>query len=256
LIAAYKSGSSPVAVFILEKLQGADVLTYLATKHEYSEQTVATIVSQILDGLQYLHWRGLCHLDLQPDNVVMSAVRSVQVKLIDLGSAHRVTKMGTKVPVLGHLDYISPEVLNEEPAFPQTDIWTVGVLTYVMLSGVVPFKGQDENETRQNISFVRYRFEHLYKEISQEGTRFLMLLFKRQPNKRPSAEECHENRWLLPTEFMIKKRERAIFLGNRLKEYSTEYHHEKAELAQDITSKLGGKFSRSHSIQEELLTAP
>ncbi|XP_068917953.1 obscurin isoform X7 [Tenebrio molitor] len=256
LFAAYKSGSSPVAVFILEKLQGADVLTYLATKHEYSEQTVATIVSQILDGLQYLHWRGLCHLDLQPDNVVMSAVRSVQVKLIDLGSAHRVTKMGTKVPVLGHLDYISPEVLNEEPAFPQTDIWTVGVLTYVMLSGVVPFKGQDENETRQNISFVRYRFEHLYKEISQEGTRFLMLLFKRQPNKRPSAEECHENRWLLPTEFMIKKRERAIFLGNRLKEYSTEYHHEKAELAQDITSKLGGKFSRSHSIQEELLTAP
>jgi serine/threonine protein kinase len=186
----------------------------------------------------------------------MSAVRSVQVKLVDLGSAHRVTKMGTKVPVLGHLDYISPEVLNEEPAFPQTDIWTVGVLTYVMLSGVVPFKGQDENETRQNISFVRYRFEHLYKEISQEGTRFLMLLFKRQPNKRPSAEECHENRWLLPTEFMIKKRERAIFLGNRLKEYSTEYHHEKAELAQDITSKLGGKFSRSHSIQEELLTAP
>jgi serine/threonine protein kinase len=130
--------------------------------------------------------------------------------------------------------FSAPEVLNEEPAFPQTDIWTVGVLTYVMLSGVVPFKGQDENETRQNISFVRYRFEHLYKEISQEGTRFLMLLFKRQPkyfflrnrefsfdrlcfSKRPSAEECHENRWLLPTEFMIKKRERAIFLGNRLK---------------------------------------
>ncbi|XP_064214163.1 obscurin isoform X6 [Tribolium castaneum] len=256
LIAAYKSSASPVAVFILEKLQGADVLTYLAAKHEYTEQTVATIVSQVLDGLQYLHWRGLCHLDLQPDNVVMAGVRSVQVKLVDLGAAHRVTKLGTKVPIVGHLDYMSPEVLNEEPAFPQTDIWTVGVLTYIMLSGVTPFKGVDENETKQNITFVRYRFEHLYKEITQESTRFLMLLFKRQPNKRPSAEECHENRWLLPTDYMIKKRERAVFLGNRLKEYSSEYHNEKAQKAQDITSKLGGKFSRSHSIQEELLTAP
>lgn len=75
----------------------------------------------------------------------------------------------------------APEVLNHEPAFPTTDIWSLGVLTYVMLSGISPFRGEDENETRQNILFVRYRFEHLYQEISQEGVRFVMLLFKRQP---------------------------------------------------------------------------
>lgn len=130
----------------------------------------------------------------------MANVRSVQIKLVDLGSAHRVTKLGTKVPPVGHPDYIcksyfciymfisvdcvcylAPEVLTEEPAFPQTDIWSVGVLAYVLLSGTVPFKGEDENESRQNILFVRYRFENLYKELSQEATRFLMLLFKRHP---------------------------------------------------------------------------
>jgi len=57
----------------------------------------------------------------------------------------------------------------------------VGVLTYVLLSGVSPFRGKDADETRQNISFVRYRFEYLYKELSQEATRFLMLIFKRAP---------------------------------------------------------------------------
>lgn len=77
--------------------------------------------------------------------------------------------------------FLAPEVLSEESAFPQTDIWSVGVLTYVLLSGTVPFRGEDENESRQNILFVRYRFEHLYKELSQEATRFLMLLFKRHP---------------------------------------------------------------------------
>ncbi|KAB0792164.1 hypothetical protein PPYR_14123 [Photinus pyralis] len=252
LLAAYRSSNE--ATFILEKLQGADVLTYLASKHEYTEQTVATIVSQILDGLQYLHWRNLCHLDLQPDNVVMCGLRSVQIKLVDLGSAHRVTKLGTKVPVVGHPDYISPEVLNEELAFPQSDIWSVGVLTYVMLSGTLPFKGEDEHETRQNISFVRYRFEYLFQELSQEGNRFVMLIFKRHPNKRPSAEECHENRWLLPTDSMIKKRERAVFLGNRLREYSEKYHSEKSHSAQ--VNKLGKSLIKSHSIQEELLIAP
>ncbi|KAL1518226.1 hypothetical protein ABEB36_001883 [Hypothenemus hampei] len=254
LLSAYHSGDK--AVFILERLQGADVLTYLASKHEYTEQTVATIVSQILDGLQYLHWRGLCHLDLQPDNVVMASVRSVQIKLVDLGSAHRVTKLGTKVPIVGHKDYISPEVLAEEPAYPQTDIWSVGVLTYMMLSGTVPFRGADEHETRQNTLFVRYRFEHLYQEVSQESTRFIMLLFKRQPNHRPIPEECHENRWLLLTDYMIKKRERNVFLGHRIKEYCEEYHREKEELARTSASDFDGKvLFRSPSIQEELHTA-
>lgn len=181
LEAAYKLPGSSVAILVQEKLQGADVLTYLSSRHEYTENCVATIVTQILDALQYLHWRGLCHLDIQPDNVVMASVRSVQVKLVDFGSARKVTKLGNLVPQLGHPEYRAPELLNEEPAYPQTDIWMVGVLTYVLLSGVSPFRGKDAEETRQNVSFVRYRFEHLYKELSQEATRFLMLVFKRTP---------------------------------------------------------------------------
>ncbi|XP_011689400.1 PREDICTED: muscle M-line assembly protein unc-89 isoform X4 [Wasmannia auropunctata] len=262
LEAAYKASGSPVAVFVMEKLQGADILTYFSSRHEYTENCVANAVTQILDGLQYLHWRGYCHLDIQPDNVVMSSVRSVQVKLVDMGSAHSVSKLGTMVPKhLGHPEYRSPELYNDESIYPQTDIWMVGVLTYVLLSGVSPFRGKDADETRQNISFVRYRFEYLYKELSQEATRFLMLVFKRAPSKRPIAEECHEHRWLLPTEFMIKKRERAVFLGNRLKEYNEEYHEEKSKTASDSDSLaseslLGSKqkLIRSTSIQEELRT--
>ncbi|KAG7311046.1 hypothetical protein JYU34_003903 [Plutella xylostella] len=261
LIAAYQAPAAPIAALILEKLQGADILTYLSSRHDYTEQMVATIVTQILDGLQYIHWRGYCHLDLQPDNVVMSSVRTIQVKIIDFGSAHKVTKLGTSVPSVGELEYKAPEIINDEPAYPQTDIWSLGVLTYIMLSGVSPFRGEDDSETKQNISFVRYRFEHLYKEISQEATRFLMFLFKKVPLKRPSAEECHEHRWLTQSDFMNKKRERSVFLGNRLKEFSDEYHSRKsAEASQaDTVGAAFGQVSprqliRSNSIQEELFT--
>ncbi|KAF3425118.1 hypothetical protein E2986_07915 [Frieseomelitta varia] len=193
LEAAYKAQGSPIAVFILEKLQGADILTYFSSKHEYTENCVAIAMTQILDGLQYLHWRGYCHLDIQPDNIVMSNVRSVQVKLVDMGSARLVSKLGTLVPKAGHPEYRAPEVYNEEAAHPQTDIWMVGVLMYVLLSGVSPFRGNDPDETRQNILFVRYRFEHLYKELSQEATRFLMLVFKRAP------------RFVFPVSFLLYK---------------------------------------------------
>ncbi|XP_069669104.1 obscurin isoform X4 [Periplaneta americana] len=259
LLAAYKPSGSPAAVLVQEKLQGADVVTYFSSRHEYTEQMVAAVVTQVLDALQYLHWRGYCHLNLQPDNIVMASVRSVQVKLVDFGSAQRVSKLGTIVDKVGETEYQAPEVLNNEPAFPQTDIWSLGVVTYILLSGVSPFRGADSEETRQNVSFVRYRFEHLYKELTQEATRFLMLVFKRAPSKRPTAEESHEHRWLLPTEFMIKKRERAVFLGNRLKDFSEAYHSQRAQEAtksESLTGAFGGPKSlvRSHSIQEELFT--
>lgn len=181
LLAAFKPPNLPVAVLVQEKLQGADVLTYLSSRHEYNEQHVCTVVSQTLDALQYLHWRGYCHLNLQPDNIVMSSVRSVQIKLVDFGSAQKVAKIGTHVQTKGWLDCMAPELINDEIAYPQTDIWALGVLAYLLLSGTSPFRGSDDAETKANISFVRYRFENLYKEISQEATRFIMFIFKRAP---------------------------------------------------------------------------
>uniref|UniRef100_A0A6P4FNS7 Muscle M-line assembly protein unc-89 isoform X5 n=1 Tax=Drosophila rhopaloa TaxID=1041015 RepID=A0A6P4FNS7_DRORH len=261
LFSAYKPLNVPIAIFVMEKLQGADVLTYFSSRHEYSEQMVATVVTQLLDALQYLHWRGYCHLNIQPDNVVMASVRSIQVKLVDFGSAKKVNKLGMKVTPCGSLDFQPPEMINDEPIFPQSDIWSLGALTYLLLSGCSPFRGADEYETKQNISFVRYRFENLFKEVTPEATRFIMLLFKRHPTKRPYTEDCLEHRWLMSSDYMVRKRERAIFLGSRLKTFCDEYHDLKnasATSSKVLNTVAGGptptQLLRSNSIQEELLT--
>ncbi|XP_036330057.1 obscurin-like [Rhagoletis pomonella] len=260
LFAAYKPINVPLAIFVMEKLQGADVLTYFSSRHQYTEHMVATVITQLLDALQYLHWRSYCHLNIQPDNIVMASVRSVQIKLVDFGSAKRVSKLGAKVAASCMLDFQSPEMVNEEPIFPQSDIWSVGVLTYLLLSGKSPFRGIDEYDTKQNISFARYRFENLYSEVTPEATRFIMFLFKRHPTKRPYSEDCLEHRWLMSSDYMIKKRERALFLGSRLKEFAELYKDMKeshAQSSQTVTQSLNGgptatQLLRSNSIQEEL----
>ena len=142
LHSAYET-SGGLLVSIMEKLQGVDVLTCLSQRHEYTENMVTSIIGQVLDGLQYLHWRGIAHLDLQPDNVLLTSARSLDVKLCDFGCAQRVSKLGTVVAKenrdSSYLPFSSPEMINGELAFPQTDVWSLGVLTYVLLSGVSPF---------------------------------------------------------------------------------------------------------------------
>ena len=73
----------------------------------------------------------------------------------------------------------------DEPAFPQTDIWSLGAIAYLLLSGQAPFLGDNEDETRQNTLYVRFCFEYLHKEITNEATRFLMTLFRRAPRLVP-----------------------------------------------------------------------
>jgi len=79
------------------------------------------------------------------------------------------------------IQLIAPELIKNEEVTQSTDIWCVGVLTYILLSGVSPFRGSTDSETAQNVVYVRYLFDHLYPEITQEAIRFILTIFKLTP---------------------------------------------------------------------------
>ncbi|RWS25342.1 Muscle M-line assembly protein unc-89-like protein [Leptotrombidium deliense] len=214
-------------VLAMEKLSGIDVLTYLSLQHFYSEELVAKIVLQVLNALEYLHFKGICMLELQPDNVVMVNQRSPNIKLVDFANARFIPPTGAKVNVRGKSEYLAPELLKNEEASTASDVWGLAVLTYILLSGVSPFKAESEAETIENVTFVRYHFDQLHKEVTQEAIRFLMLIFKRTPEKRPTLEECDDHKWLMPNEFMLRKREAAVFSSERISEFADRFHAEK-----------------------------
>lgn len=99
------SGSNTIGL-ILEPLSGIDVITFLSRKYQYSEDTVTRIISQVLDGIEYLHYRGICLLELQPDNVVMVDDRLPDIKLVDLSNARQVPPAGCKVVIAGDEEYL------------------------------------------------------------------------------------------------------------------------------------------------------
>jgi len=232
--------TSKMTMLKFDTLPGTDVLTYLAERATYSEQMVAEITAQVLDALSYIHWRGKVYLNLEPGNIIVCSGRSlgktVQVKVANFETAQTVSKSGTQIKGTYNFDYAAPEIIEEAQAYPQSDMWSLGVLLYVMLSGQLPFKGESAEETRDNIVNVRFKFEWLYKEVTMEATRLLMWIFKRAPWKRPLLEEVVNHRWLNSVDYMAKKRERASFTSNRIQKFARDYHCSRPQFDLDAAS--------------------
>merc|ERR1712130_412839 len=147
-----------------------------------------------------------------------------------------VASNGTQIKGTYNFDYAAPEILEEAQAFPQSDVWSLGVLLYVLMSGQLPFKGETPEESKDNILRVQFKFEWLYKECTMEGTRLLMWIFKRKPHARPSLEEVGAHRWTNPADYMLKKRERARFPTNRIQKFSKDYHKSRPCMDMDSQS--------------------
>lgn len=99
----------------------------------------------------------------------------------------------------------------------------------IRLSGTSPFLGKDEEETRDNVGYVRYHFDSMHPDVTSEVTRFLLNIFKQCPIKRLTIDECLEHKWLAPSEYMIMKRESARFLPDKLAEFARSFHKQRYE---------------------------
>ncbi|XP_071306950.1 myosin light chain kinase, smooth muscle-like isoform X1 [Agelaius tricolor] len=156
---------------------------------EHTEPSSAQYMQQILEGLQFMHGQAIVHLDLKPENIVCVSPGSHRVKIIDFGLARRLAP-DTPVKVLhGTPEFMAPEVVAFEPVSFSTDMWSVGVICYILLSGESPFQGDTDMETLSNVTAARWGFEEeTFSEISQQAKDFISQLLQKEPSRRlPSA---------------------------------------------------------------------
>jgi len=207
-------------ILIMEYLDGGELFERVADEDfNLTESDCCLFMRQICRGVQYLHNHNIVHLDLKPENVVCTQKDNTTVKIIDFGTAKQLDP-GDRVKVLcGTPEFVAPEVVRYDYISTGSDMWSLGVICYILLSGFSPFMGDTDTETYNNISSVTYDFEcEEFDDISENAKDFINCLLKDKPKLRMTAEQCLEHSWLLEKDIgqtVIKTENLRKFLARR-----------------------------------------
>ncbi|GMT30636.1 hypothetical protein PFISCL1PPCAC_21933 [Pristionchus fissidentatus] len=184
-------------ILVLELVSGGELFDHVCAKEYLDEVEAAAFIKQILLGIKHLHSLHIVHLDIKPENVMLKKRGEAQVKLIDFGLSRRIPPGAAIKDMIGTPEFVAPEVVNYEPLSTATDMWALGVVTYILLSGGSPFLGESRDETFCNITGVNYHFtERYFKNTSNYAKDFIARLFVRDVRKRATIDECLRHPWI------------------------------------------------------------
>lgn len=181
---------------VMEHLEGGEVFDRLQDRQRFSERETADTMRQVLWAVSYLHSLGLTHLDLKLENFLYERQGGEVVKLIDFGFATRVGEDGTKLTrKCGSLYYIAPEVLRgsyDEKA----DLWSLGVVAYMLLCGTAPWSGSDDSILKMIHAGTPRYSPSRFQPLSEGAKDFVRSLLTFDPTTRPSARSALDHSWL------------------------------------------------------------
>lgn len=222
-------------ILILELVSGGELFDFLAEKESLTEEEATQFLKQILDGVHYLHSKRIAHFDLKPENIMLldKNVPNPRIKLIDFGIAHQIKAGNEFKNIFGTPEFVAPEIVNYEPLGLEADMWSIGVITYILLSGASPFLGETKQETLTNISGVNYDFdEEYFSNTSELAKDFIRRLLVKDPKKRMTIDDSLQHPWIKvikrrnvrKDEESGRKPERRRLKTTRLKEYTIKSH--------------------------------
>jgi serine/threonine protein kinase len=186
---------------VMEYIKGGSLTDYLKkNEFNFSEKRAAEIIYQLAKGIKYLHKYGIIHRDLKPDNIMLTeASDKGNVKIMDFGLSKILGKKEKSTDGFGTLTFVSPEVLIRKPYNKEVDIWSLGVILYLILSGDLPFDDPDDNEQNiakaivyQEVKFPSEKFGKRSKAVIELIQRCLT----KDPKARIKIDEIIKSDWI------------------------------------------------------------
>ncbi|XP_045078326.1 serine/threonine-protein kinase D3 [Coregonus clupeaformis] len=201
---------------VMEKLHG-DMLEMILSneKGRLPERTTRFLVTQILEALRYLHFKHIAHCDLKPENVLLASPDPFpQVKLCDFGFARIIGEKSFRRSVVGTPAYLAPEVISSHGYNRSLDMWAVGVVLYVSLSGTFPFN--EDEDIRQQITNAAFMYPRLpWSNISLEAVSLINNLLQVAVRRRFSVGKAMGHPWLQDFQLWCDLREFEKRMGCR-----------------------------------------
>ncbi|XP_032931040.1 myosin light chain kinase 2, skeletal/cardiac muscle [Catharus ustulatus] len=222
LIQLYDAIETPREIILfMEYVEGGELFERIIDDdYHLTEVDCMVFVRQICEGIRFMHHMCVLHLDLKPENILCVAATGHMVKIIDFGLARRYNPNEKLKVNFGTPEFLSPEVVNYEQVSYTTDMWSMGVITYMLLSGLSPFLGDDDTETLNNVLAANWYFdEETFESVSSEAKDFVSNLIIKDKSARMSADQCLQHPWLNNLAEKAKRSNRRLKSQVLLKKY-------------------------------------
>lgn len=203
-----------ILTLVLELVTGGELFYKIVDRGCYSEYDAANIVRQIVAGVNYLHQLGIAHRDLKPENLLCSGEdeenqgqQPFRVVIADFGLS-KVFGGGERLETsCGTPDYVAPEVLTCDNGYDNSvDMWSVGVITYIILCGFPPFFAKTQNALFEKILEAKVNFPSPeWDKVSDNAKAFIKGLIVKEPSQRLTAAQASEHPWLQQATLLSKE---------------------------------------------------
>jgi serine/threonine protein kinase len=191
---------------IMEYCAGGDLFSYIEKRgFRLPEAQACQIIHKLSTAVYYIHSYGIAHRDLKPENILMTDnTEEADIRLLDFGLSKIIGPNQNCTEPYGTLSYVAPEVLLEHPYTKAVDLWSIGVTTYLLLAGCLPFDHESsEREIARQTIHDAVRWGSIWKKLSLEAKSFVesILLFNldllhKVPTKRRTIREVLEDQWI------------------------------------------------------------
>merc|ERR1739844_70942 len=192
---AYESMAS--VYLVMELVTGGELFDRIVEKGSYTEKDAADLIKQVLSAVAYMHESGVVHRDLKPENLLYhSPEEESKIMISDFGLS-KMEESGVMATACGTPGYVAPEVLAQKPYGKAVDVWSIGVISYILLCGYPPF--YDENDANLFAQILKGEFEFdspYWDDISQEAKEFIRSLMCVDVDKRLSCEDAIAHSWI------------------------------------------------------------
>ena len=179
-------------LIIMEYISGGNLQNFVKKRRKLCEKTAKILFRQIIQGIRYIHSRGIVHRDIKLENILLDLNNII--KICDFGVGKLIKPNTILKDQCGTPVYMAPEILkgNGYKGFP-VDVWSAGVALYIMLSGTLPFNKDKDHDLEYSI--LNNNIKEI-KDISDEGNNLLKNILEKDPNKRYTCNQILEHPWL------------------------------------------------------------